>query len=36
MKKLSIFLSVSRDQTINIQDLKKFIKTKKIIWNSYR
>ena len=30
MKKLSIFLSVSRDQTINIQDLKKFIKTKKL------
>jgi phosphoglycerate dehydrogenase-like enzyme len=30
MKKLSIFLSVSRDQTINIKDFKKFLKTKKL------
>ena len=26
MKKKSIFISVSRDQTINIRDLKTFIK----------
>lgn len=31
MKKLSIFLSVSRDQTINIKDFKKFLKTKKLL-----
>ena len=31
MKKLSIFLSVSRDQTINIKDFKNFLKTKKLL-----
>tara|TARA_B100001093_G_scaffold495600_1_gene540278 strand:+ start:8619 stop:9572 length:954 start_codon:yes stop_codon:yes gene_type:complete len=30
MKKLSIFLSVSRDQTINIKDFKKFLSTNKL------
>ena len=29
MKKNSFFINVSRDQTINIQDLKKFLKKKK-------
>ena len=29
-KRFSIFISVSRDQTINIKDFKKFIKTKKL------
>jgi len=30
LKKFSMFISVSRDQTININDFKKFIKTKKL------
>ena len=31
MKKKSIFISVSRDQTINIRDLKTFIKNRKFL-----